>query len=270
MRSFTTWMRLIRLPHCLAIAAATWAASLYSGGPFDHAKQAAVIIVILLTAGASLLHYSHHVEMYLRKGEYWVTLVDPALMRSVAFLFWAGSIAATLIWLRQETVLVLAVMALAALYTWFFSRHWQTKTLTILAITLSPFAIGWLAGNKTGTFPWFPFITIGCLLAARELIKDVQDVGVDEDEYRATSPLRFSVDTAESIANSLMAICMLPIMYMSLSARPPASWLYATVAILTVAAVLFQGRKRWLISTDMLFTAIGCTVAGMIASVLVP
>jgi len=269
MRSLTTLLHSARLPHCIAIAAITWVTSLYSGGLlFNPPKQAAIAIVVLLTAGVSMMHFSHLQQMYLRKGDDWVTDANPVKLQIVAFFCDAGAFVAAFYWLPQAFVPVFAIILLSALYTWILSRHWQTKTPTILLIVLSPFLIGWIAGNRTGAFPWLPFITIGCLLTARELIKDVQDIEIDRAEYRATLPIRFGAKPTKFIIGIFMTVgILLPfaemLLYTGWCALP-----YTAVIILIVWAVTsLQYRYKW-VPTTLLFAAIVCVIAGMLVQIL--
>ncbi len=142
--------------------------------------------------------------------------------------------------------------AIIGFYAPVFCKHWALKNPSIAGACTLPILVGWSASGQPYTRETFFFCAIlFSVIAAREAVKDVEDVGADKsvvDLYsdggsRRTLATEFGVVTANRVAACWCIITALLMLLWQYSARSTMPMALLVAALLPAAWLLFLGTR---------------------------
>jgi hypothetical protein len=212
--------------------------SQYCGAEIWVSSLAAIAIAINSIA-ASLFHYGGANHMYTRKSDQLAFSEEQRRMLMLGgILAFCVSIALG-VQLPNAAgcvyILLFNAISIPA-YSFLLSRHFSTKTITMVLISVTPLAIGWWAGKFTHSIFYWAVIFTALVHAARELDKDFMDRFVNHG-IRFTLPMKLKDPyTVQRISGALLMLALLPGSYFWKFAGNPFKMCTFIIAVLVLFA----------------------------------
>lgn len=200
MRSLKWWLRVSRPGAVILAIVGTWVAAVLSSPTWLSFEVAGAMLAVGFgSIGANLFHYGQSRNMFEKKTGVKLDIEErvTTILAGFGCLCIAVVVAAAYLPLTAQVVVVINA-SLAIFYPKVLSRLWYAKNATIAAMCASVVLIGGIAGSSGEMIPVLA-VTVFCAMMAREIVKDIHDVGIDEG-LRVTFPMKVGTSGAMGVA----------------------------------------------------------------------
>lgn|GEM_PF-1260441 len=209
------WITITRPIQVVLGGMAAWIAALLSDGPLWLSTQKMAVggVMSLSILGASLWHYGARADVYAKKHWDPVYVKNPIILLAMGGVSFTASIFLAWQFLPSECMAIAVANCLViSLYARFLDQYWPWKNLSIAAVCVTPFLLGWFSGHRLHHMVPPMIAATFFFYLAREIFKDIVDLEANRGK-RFTMVMDIGMLAALRVGGLILAVSVFMILY---------------------------------------------------------